>query len=62
MKEEEAVDPRVFPIADENLTNQVHLSPAVLWDRQAHRHPVADPRFGSTGFSLQATQEGSERR
>jgi len=23
MKEEEAVDPRVFPIADENLTNQI---------------------------------------
>lgn len=59
---EEAVDPRVFPIADENLTNQVHLSPAVLWDLQAHRLPVTDPRFSSTSFSLQATQEGSERR
>ena len=49
---ETALDPRVVPLADEPLTNQVIQFAPFLELERAHCALILDPRFGSTSFIL----------
>jgi hypothetical protein len=53
-----APNPKAFPLANAQLTNQVCRSlEKSMWTMT----DGADPRFGSAGFSLQAIEEGVSR-